>query len=169
MPWRSTPELRKHISARLFESSPPGVLGRDALDVVGAWQEVYRMQLNSHGMGAATAMGLSGIDMALWNGTARVFAGSGRLWGRTSTFWWMPMRPTAARTSAASCPCLTLFDRLARRAVRTSDHRNYADAARLGRTPLAEGENHYTRFGFHRLIEDGAIRIPQPDCRRPAA
>ena len=43
------------------------LLGRDALDVVGAWQTVYQMQLNSHGMGAATAMGLSGIDMALWD------------------------------------------------------------------------------------------------------
>jgi D-galactarolactone cycloisomerase len=43
------------------------LLGRDALDVVGAWQVVYQMQLNSHGMGAATAMGLSGIDMALWD------------------------------------------------------------------------------------------------------
>lgn len=43
------------------------LLGRDALDVVGAWQTIYQMQLNSHGMGAATSMGLSGIDMALWD------------------------------------------------------------------------------------------------------
>ena len=43
------------------------LLGRDACDTVGAWKVVYQMQLNSHGMGAATAMGLSGIDMALWD------------------------------------------------------------------------------------------------------
>jgi L-alanine-DL-glutamate epimerase-like enolase superfamily enzyme len=43
------------------------VLGRDALDVVGAWAHVYRMQLGSHGMGAAASIALSGLDMALWD------------------------------------------------------------------------------------------------------
>jgi L-alanine-DL-glutamate epimerase-like enolase superfamily enzyme len=43
------------------------VLGFDANDVVGVWQRVYRMQLGSHGVGAATAIGMSGIDMALWD------------------------------------------------------------------------------------------------------
>ncbi|MCP5025199.1 MAG: mandelate racemase/muconate lactonizing enzyme family protein [Actinomycetia bacterium] len=46
------------------------------------------------------------------------------------------------------------------------DHRLYAQAANLGRTPLAAGENHYTRFEFHRLIEDGAITIFQPDLSK---
>lgn len=43
------------------------VLGMDAADVVGIWARVYRMQLGSHGMGAATALAMSGIDMALWD------------------------------------------------------------------------------------------------------
>jgi L-alanine-DL-glutamate epimerase-like enolase superfamily enzyme len=43
------------------------VLGRDAFDVVGAWDAVYRRQLGSHGTGAAAAMALSGVDMALWD------------------------------------------------------------------------------------------------------
>jgi D-galactarolactone cycloisomerase len=43
------------------------VLGMDALDTVGVWQRVYRMQLASHGMGYAAAMALSGIDLALWD------------------------------------------------------------------------------------------------------
>ncbi len=43
------------------------VLGMDALDVVGVWNKVYRMQLASHGMGAAAAMALSGLDIALWD------------------------------------------------------------------------------------------------------
>ena len=43
------------------------VLGLDATDVVGVWNKVYRMQLASHGMGAAAAMALSGLDMALWD------------------------------------------------------------------------------------------------------
>jgi L-alanine-DL-glutamate epimerase-like enolase superfamily enzyme len=43
------------------------ILGEDALDVVGVWRRVYRMQLGSHGMGAAAAIAMSGIDMALWD------------------------------------------------------------------------------------------------------
>jgi L-alanine-DL-glutamate epimerase-like enolase superfamily enzyme len=46
------------------------------------------------------------------------------------------------------------------------DHRSYAEAARLGRVPLAAGENHYTRFEFNRLIEDGSITILQPDLSK---
>ncbi|MCD6679144.1 MAG: mandelate racemase/muconate lactonizing enzyme family protein [Burkholderiaceae bacterium] len=42
-------------------------LGYDARDVVGVWAHVYRMQLASHGMGAAAALALSGLDMALWD------------------------------------------------------------------------------------------------------
>lgn len=43
------------------------VLGLDAMDVVGVWQRVYRMQLGSHGMGAGSAIAMSGLDMALWD------------------------------------------------------------------------------------------------------
>lgn len=42
-------------------------LGMDATDVAGVWARVYRMQLASHGMGAAAALALSGLDMALWD------------------------------------------------------------------------------------------------------
>ena len=43
------------------------VPGMDALDTNGVWAKVYRMQLASHGMGAAAAMALSGLDIALWD------------------------------------------------------------------------------------------------------
>src|SRR5713101_2798465 len=43
------------------------VMGMDAADVVGVWARIYKMQLGSHGMGAATAIAMSGIDMALWD------------------------------------------------------------------------------------------------------
>src|SRR6476661_8516989 len=43
------------------------VLGFDAHDVAGVWARVYKMQLASHGMGAAAALALSGIDLALWD------------------------------------------------------------------------------------------------------
>jgi D-galactarolactone cycloisomerase len=46
------------------------------------------------------------------------------------------------------------------------DFRSYREAARLGRTPLAAGENHYTRFEFDRLIEDGAVKVLQPDLSK---
>ncbi len=46
------------------------------------------------------------------------------------------------------------------------DYMSYREAARLGRTPLAAGENHYTRFEFNRVIEDGAITILQPDLSK---
>lgn len=45
------------------------------------------------------------------------------------------------------------------------DHRSYAQADR-SRIPLAAGENHYTRFEFHRLIEDAHVRILQPDLSK---
>jgi len=46
------------------------------------------------------------------------------------------------------------------------DYRSYRMAAGFGRTPLAAGENHYTRFEFNRVIEDGAITILQPDLSK---
>jgi L-alanine-DL-glutamate epimerase-like enolase superfamily enzyme len=46
------------------------------------------------------------------------------------------------------------------------DYMSYRAAAKLGRTPLAAGENHYTRFEFSRLVEDGAVRVFQPDLSK---
>jgi L-alanine-DL-glutamate epimerase-like enolase superfamily enzyme len=46
------------------------------------------------------------------------------------------------------------------------DHRSYREAKSPGRTPLAARENHYTRFHFNRVIEDGAITILQPDLSK---
>ena len=43
------------------------VVGMDALDNVGVWDKIYRMQLASHGMGYASAMAVSGLDLALWD------------------------------------------------------------------------------------------------------
>ena len=47
------------------------------------------------------------------------------------------------------------------------DHRSYAAArALMAGVPLAAGENHYGRFEFHRLIEDRAVDILQPDLSK---
>lgn len=46
------------------------------------------------------------------------------------------------------------------------DYRSFRDAGKLTTVPLAAGENHYTRFEFNRLIEDGAVSILQPDLSK---
>jgi len=46
------------------------------------------------------------------------------------------------------------------------DYRSYQIASSYGSTPLAAGENHYTRFEFNRVIEDGSITILQPDLSK---
>jgi D-galactarolactone cycloisomerase len=46
------------------------------------------------------------------------------------------------------------------------DYRSYSMAATFSSTPLAAGENHYTRFEFNRVIEDGDISILQPDLSK---
>ena len=46
------------------------------------------------------------------------------------------------------------------------DYRSYREARSFSHLPLAAGENHYTRFEFDRLIEDGAVRILQPDLSK---
>jgi L-alanine-DL-glutamate epimerase-like enolase superfamily enzyme len=46
------------------------------------------------------------------------------------------------------------------------DYESYNLAASFGSVPLAAGENHYTRFEFNRLIEDGSVTILQPDLSK---
>ncbi len=46
------------------------------------------------------------------------------------------------------------------------DHRSYELAATFSSVPLAAGENHYTRYEFNRVIEDGSITILQPDLSK---
>jgi L-alanine-DL-glutamate epimerase-like enolase superfamily enzyme len=45
-------------------------------------------------------------------------------------------------------------------------YRSYRDLARFTRVPLAAGENHFTRFDFQRLLDEGAVRIFQPDVSK---
>jgi L-alanine-DL-glutamate epimerase-like enolase superfamily enzyme len=46
------------------------------------------------------------------------------------------------------------------------DRRAYREVARWSRIPLAAGENHYTRYEFGELIEDGAVGVLQPDVSK---
>ena len=205
------------------------VLGMDAADVVGVWAKVYKFQLGSHGLGAATAIALSGIDLALWDirGKAtgwplyRLLGGAARpipaYAGGVSLGYQEPaaLVTEARRLVQQGFRALKLrigdtpardLERVAavRKAfgdelailtdantgytladARTAmpgleahgvgwleepfpahDHRAYAQAVTFARVPLAAGENHYTRFEFHRLIEDRAVTILQPDLSK---
>jgi L-alanine-DL-glutamate epimerase-like enolase superfamily enzyme len=205
------------------------VVGQDAHDVVGVWRKVYEKQLGSHGMGAAAAIGLSGIDQALWDIRAKA-AGLPlyKLLGGRSTR--IPayaggvslgyQEPQALVEEAQAHVAggyralkLRVGDSPARDLARVAavrkvlgddiviltdantgysvadvrrimpgfeahgvgwleepfpphDHSSYAQAASFGSVPLAAGENHYTRFEFHRLIEDSVITVLQPDLSK---
>ncbi len=204
------------------------VVGRDAADVVGTWQAIYAKQLASHGMGAGTAMAMSGIDMALWDirGKAvgwplyRLLGGAAKAVpayaGGVSLGWQPPAQLVAECEPLVAQGYRALKLRLgdaperdiervaavrkafggaieiltdanvgydlarARRVMPAldenhvgwlepfppHDYRAYRELKKLGRTPLAAGENHYTRFEFNRLIEDGDITILQPDLSK---
>jgi D-galactarolactone cycloisomerase len=205
------------------------VLGMDALDVNGVWAKVYRMQLSSHGMGAAATMALSGVDLALWDirGKAagwplyRLLGGAQRpikaYAGGISLGWQDPKSLAEEALSYVDVGYKALKLRVGdthRRdiarvhAVRDAvgedieilvdantgytlddvrrvmpsyeeagvawleepfpphDYRSYIDATSLGTVPLAAGENHFTRFEFTRLIEDGAVQFAQPDLAK---
>ncbi len=205
------------------------VLGMDALDVVSVWKRVYKMQLSSHGMGAAAALALSGLDIALWDIRAKAagmplyrLLGGGpnpvkAYAGGISLGWQAPeaLAEEALAYVARGYRALKLRcgDTPARDVARVEavrdavgpdidilvdantnysiddfrrvapafeactigwleepfpphDHGLYAEAAAKTSVPLAAGENHYTRFEFTRMIEDGAVRYAQPDLSK---
>ena len=205
------------------------VLGLDARDVAGVWARVFKMQLASHGMGAAAAMALSGLDIALWDLRSqatgwplyRLLGGSAKpikaYAGGIALGWQEPalLAEEALRHVATGYRALklrvgdTAAKDIARvRAVRKAvgeaidimvdantayglddvrkvmpafeecavgwleepfppqDRRAYAKAAGLGRVPLAAGENHFTRYEFATLLEDGHVQIVQPDLSK---
>lgn len=205
------------------------VTGMDAHDVVGVWDKIYKMQLASHGMGAACAIAMSGIDMALWDirgkaagwpvykllgGTSRpivAYAGGVSLGyqppeelvgeaGKVVEAGYKALklrlgdnpRNDIARVEAVRAALGPDVDILtdANAAYSLSDarsvmpaldaanvgwleepfpphdHRRYREARSFGRTPLAAGENHYTRFELQRVLEDGVITIIQPDLSK---
>jgi D-galactarolactone cycloisomerase len=46
------------------------------------------------------------------------------------------------------------------------DYTSYARASGFSTLPLAAGENHYTRFEFSRLIDEGSVTVIQPDLSK---
>ena len=205
------------------------VIGMDAMNVVGVWDRVYRMQLSSHGMGYAAAMALSGLDLALWDIRAKaagwplykLLGGSSKpikaYAGGISLGWQAPgslaeeaqgyiaqgyravklrvgdnprddvARATAVRKAVGDAINILVDANTgynlddARRVMPAYDdlqigwleepfpaldYRSYQAAAAMGKTPIAAGENHFTRFEFNRLIEDRAVSFVQPDLSK---
>ena len=205
------------------------VLGENAADVQGIWQKIYIKQLASHGLGAGTAMAMSGIDMALWDirGKAtgwplyKLLGGASKPIAAYAGGISLGFQEPAALVEearlhlGAGYKALKLRlgdnpkDDLARvaairrafgddlviltdanigysvadaRAVMPGldahgvawleepfpahDYRSYREAKTFGRVPLAAGENHYTRFEFSRLIDEGIVTILQPDLSK---
>jgi L-alanine-DL-glutamate epimerase-like enolase superfamily enzyme len=204
-------------------------VGQSAEGIVGVWDSIYQMQLKSHGLGAATAMAMSGIDMALWDirGKAlglplyKLLGGDSRpvksYAGGVALGWQEPSLLVEEASTSIKMGYraikLRVGDTPARdlarvRAVREAfgaelvimvdanaeyslsdaaqvmpaydalgilwleepfpahDYRDYRQAAAFGRVRLAAGENHFTRFDFARLIEDGAVHFLQPDLSK---
>ncbi len=229
--WGEAHHGRAHVAvAKLIETTLKSlVLGMDAADVIGVWAKIYKMQLGSHGMGAATCLAMSGIDLALWDirgqaagmpiyrllGGARkgvpAYAGGVSLGYQESAKLVEEARALldrgykAIKLRVGDTPRLDLArieavrkaygDDLviltdantgysvadARAAMPgmddlnvcwleepfpAHDYRSYRLAAGFARTPLAAGENHYTRYEFNRVLEDGAISILQPDLSK---
>jgi L-alanine-DL-glutamate epimerase-like enolase superfamily enzyme len=55
------------VVSLIHNTLAPMLIGMRATDVIGVWRRVHRMQLSSHGVGSGASLGLSGIDMALWD------------------------------------------------------------------------------------------------------
>ena len=205
------------------------VLNQDASDINGIWARVYKMQISTHGMGAAAVLALSGIDIALWDIRSqvdgqplyRLLGGSSKkikaYAGGIALGWQEPdslarealehvatgyralklrvgdtaekdiARVLAVRKAVGSeidllVDANTNYTLLEVRKVMPAfdeagvnwieepfppqDRKAYRMARSLGRVPFAAGENHFTRYEFATLIEDGDVQFMQPDLSK---
>ncbi len=220
------------ICSLIHNTLSPLLVGMSALDCVGAWQRVHRMQFSSHGLGAGAALALSGIDMALWDirGKAanmplyELLGGTHKRMpayaGGIALGYQPPesladeaqsyvdqgykavklrigdnpkddiARVTAVRKALGddidiltdANTAYTIAD--VRRVMPVlvdiqagwleepfacNDFASYRAAAELSRlVPIAAGENHFTRFDFAQLLEQGAVTVWQPDLSKSA-
>lgn len=55
------------IAAFITDALGPSLLGMDAHETEAIWDKAYRRFVATHGPGAAALIGLSGVDLALWD------------------------------------------------------------------------------------------------------
>lgn len=205
------------------------IINHDALDINGIWSKVYKMQISSHGMGAASVLALSGIDLALWDIRSqvmlqplyRLLGGAPRkikAYAGGIALGWQDINSLAdealehvangyralklrvgdtaekdiARVQAvrkAVGPDIDIlvdantnytlqdirkvmpsFDEAGvswlEEPFPPQDRKAYELARTLGRVPFAAGENHYTRYEFATLLDDGNVQFIQPDLSK---
>ena len=205
------------------------IINHDVLDINGIWSKVYKMQISSHGMGAASVLALSGIDLALWDIRSqvmhqplyRLLGGAPRkikaYAGGIALGWQDPnsladealghiangyralklrvgdtaekdiARVIAVRKTVGSeidilvdantnytlqdiRKVMPAFDEAGvswlEEPFPPQDRKAYGLARKLGRVPFAAGENHYTRYEFATLLDDGDVQFIQPDLSK---
>ncbi|MGK6315517.1 mandelate racemase/muconate lactonizing enzyme family protein [Neorhizobium sp. DT-125] len=215
------------IAAFINDALGPSLVGMDAHETEAIWDRSYRRFIATHGPGAAAVIGLSGVDLALWDikgkdlnqpvfrllGGARrpirAYAGGISLGfqpvddlkreieqfiGRGYDFMKLRVGDTMEKDlervsaiRAAFGPEITLAADAGTR-YRTSDIARIAELCDAGRlawleepftpdnlpgyrrlrdvtpTPLAAGENHFTRHELRALISEQIVQFVQADC-----
>jgi L-alanine-DL-glutamate epimerase-like enolase superfamily enzyme len=218
------------VATLINNTLAPMLVGMDAHDTTGVWQRVHRMQLSSHGQGAAAAMGISGIDMALWDirgkatglplykllgaskrrlpayagGIALGFQPAQSMADEAQRYVEQGYRAvklrigdnarddiervrqvrkqlgdgvdilTDANTAYTLADVRRVYPVLAEiqagwleEPFACVDFASYRAAAEITRVvPLAAGENHFTRFEFAQMLEQGAVQVWQPDLSK---
>lgn len=215
------------IAAFINDALGPSLIGLDAHETEAIWDKAYRHFIATHGPGAAAVIGLSGVDLALWDikgkdlgqpvykllggrrRPIRAYAGGISLGfqpidelkreieayvERGYDFMKLRVGDSMARDlervtaiRAAFGPEITLAADAGTR-YRTADVSGIAEICEAGRlawleepftpdnlpgyrrlrdltpTPLAAGENHFTRHELRTLISEEIIQFVQADA-----
>jgi D-galactarolactone cycloisomerase len=215
------------IAAFINDALGPSLIGMDAHETEAIWDKAYRHFIATHGPGAAAVIGLSGVDLALWDikgknlgqpvyrllggkrRPIRAYAGGISLGfqpvddlkreiegfiARGYDFMKLRVGDTldkdlerVSAVRAAFGPEITLAADAGTR-YRTADVARIADICEAGQlawleepftpdnlpgyrrlrdvtpTPLAAGENHFTRHELRTLISEEVIQFVQADA-----
>lgn len=215
------------IATFINDALGPALIGMDAHETEAVWDHAYRRFIATHGPGAAAVIGLSGVDLALWDikgkdlgqpvyrllggkrKPIRAYAGGISLGfqpadelkreiegfvARGYDFMKLRVGDTMAKdlervsaVRAAFGPEITLAADAGTR-YRTADVAAIVEICEAGRlawleepftpdnlpgyrrlrdltaTPLAAGENHFTRHELRALISKQVIQFVQADC-----
>ncbi|KAB0264911.1 mandelate racemase/muconate lactonizing enzyme family protein [Microvirga brassicacearum] len=214
------------IATFINDALGPSLIGMDAHETEAIWDRSYHRFIATHGPGATAVIGLSGVDLALWDikgkdlalpiyrllggqrRPIRAYAGGISLGfqpvddlkreiegliGKGYDFMKLRVGDTIARDLERVRAVREAFPDIALAAdagtrYRTSDISRIAEICEAGRlvwleepftpdnipgyrrlrnvtaTPLAAGENHFTRHELRTFISEELIQFVQADC-----